>query len=47
LRVGEIGYYFRDRTVGVSKSAPSLLRFFMTGGQYVLRIVAARMRKID
>jgi dolichol-phosphate mannosyltransferase len=47
LRVGEIGYYFRDRTVGVSKSAPSLVRFFLTGGQYVLRIVAARLRKID
>ncbi|HEV8473648.1 MAG TPA: glycosyltransferase [Methylomirabilota bacterium] len=47
LRVGEIGYYFRDRTVGVSKSAPSLVRFFMTGAQYVVRIVSARLRKID
>ena len=47
LRVGEIGYYFRDRTVGVSKSAPSLLRFFRTGLQYVERIVVARFRRID
>ena len=47
LRVGEIGYYFRDRTVGVSKSAPSLLRFFRTGMQYVVRIFMARLRRID
>jgi dolichol-phosphate mannosyltransferase len=47
LRVGEIGYYFRDRTVGVSKSAPSLLRFFRTGLQYVVRIFMARLRRID
>jgi dolichol-phosphate mannosyltransferase len=47
LRVGELGYYFRDRTVGVSKSAPSLLRFLFTGAKYALRIVAARLRRID
>lgn len=47
LRVGEIGYYFRDRTVGVSKSAPSLIRFFYTGMKYVLRILLARVRRID
>ena len=47
LRVGEIGYYFRDRTEGVSKSAPSLLRFFRTGMQYVVRIFMARLRRID
>ena len=47
LRVGEIGYYFRDRTVGVSKSAPSLIRFFRTGLQYVIRILVARFRRID
>ena len=47
LRVGEIGYYFRDRTVGVSKSAPSLLRFFRTGLQYVARIFVTRFRRID
>ena len=46
-RVGEIGYYFRDRTVGVSKSAPSLLRFFRTGLHYIVRIFAARFRRID
>ena len=47
LRVGEIGYYFRDRAVGVSKSAPSLIRFFYTGTKYVLRILLARVRRID
>jgi dolichol-phosphate mannosyltransferase len=47
LRVGELGYYFRDRTAGVSKSAPSLLRFFATGLQYVARILLARVRRMD
>lgn len=47
LRVTEIGYYFRDRTEGVSKSAPSLLRFFASGIGYVVRILVARFRRID
>ena len=47
LRVVEIGYHFRDRTVGVSKSAPSVVKFFMAGMWYVLRILTARLRKID
>jgi len=47
LRIAEIGYYFRDRTEGVSKSAPSLLRFFVTGMGYVVRILMARLRRID
>lgn len=47
LRVGELGYYFRDRTVGVSKSAPSLLHFFLTGLQYVARILISRVRRIE
>ena len=42
LRVAELGYPFRDRTVGVSKSAPSLIRFAWTGMGYVLRILRAR-----
>jgi hypothetical protein len=40
-------YVFRDRAKGISKSAPSLFRFFCTGMQYVLRIFAARLRRID
>ena len=47
LRVVEIGYHFRDRTVGVSKSAPSVVKFFVAGMWYVLRIVTARLRTID
>ncbi|MGC8658511.1 MAG: glycosyltransferase [Desulfomonilaceae bacterium] len=47
LTVYEIPYVFRDRAKGVSKSAPSLLKFFRTGMQYVARIFRARLRKID
>jgi glycosyltransferase involved in cell wall biosynthesis len=47
LKVGEIGYYFRDRTEGTSKSFPSLFAFFRTGLKYVARIVAARLRPGD
>jgi hypothetical protein len=47
LRVVEIGYHFRDRTVGVSKSAPSLVKFFVAGMWYAVRILTARVRKID
>jgi dolichol-phosphate mannosyltransferase len=47
LTVHEVPYIFRDRAKGVSKSAPSLFRFLKTGMQYVLRIVIARMRKLD
>jgi dolichol-phosphate mannosyltransferase len=44
LKVKEVGYAFRDRTVGVSKSAPSLFKFFVTGMRYVLRIFSLRLR---
>jgi dolichol-phosphate mannosyltransferase len=47
LTVVEIPYVFRDRTKGVSKSAPSLYKFFKTGTQYVYRIFRARLRRID
>ncbi|MEP7293740.1 MAG: polyprenol monophosphomannose synthase [Chloroflexota bacterium] len=47
LTVYEMPYVFRDRAKGISKSAPSLLKFFSTGMQYVMRIFAARLRKID
>jgi hypothetical protein len=40
-------YIFRDRAKGISKSAPSLIKFITTGMQYVMRIFAARLRKID
>jgi len=47
LTVYEVPYVFRDRTKGISKSAPSLIAFAMTGSQYVMRIFAARLRPID
>ena len=47
LTVHEVPYVFRDRAKGVSKSAPSILKFFRTGMQYVYRIFRARVRKID
>ena len=37
LTVREVPYTFRDRQKGISKSAPSLWRFFRTGMQYVTR----------
>ncbi|MEO8391622.1 MAG: glycosyltransferase [Chloroflexota bacterium] len=47
LTLYEMPYVFRDRAKGVSKSAPDLFNFFVTGSQYVLRIFSARLRKID
>ncbi|MDQ5870883.1 MAG: polyprenol monophosphomannose synthase [Acidobacteriota bacterium] len=47
LTVKEVPYVFRDRQRGISKSAPSLLRFFRTGLQYVTRIFVARLRSRD
>ncbi|MCL5428212.1 MAG: glycosyltransferase [Chloroflexi bacterium] len=44
LKIKEVGYAFRDRSVGISKSAPSLLRFLITGSRYVLRIFSLRVR---
>ena len=44
LRIVEVGYAFRDRAVGVSKSMPSLLAFLRTGLNYVLRIFTARFK---
>lgn len=44
LRIKEVGYAFKDRSVGVSKSAPSLIRFLIMGMRYVLRIFSLRMR---
>lgn len=47
LTVHEMPYVFRDRAVGVSKSAPSVWRFLVTGMGYVLRILLAKFRRID
>jgi dolichol-phosphate mannosyltransferase len=47
LSVCEVPYVFRDRAKGISKSAPSIYRFFRTGMQYVIRIFTARVRRID
>ncbi len=47
LTVAEVPYAFTDRTKGVSKSAPSLVRFMWTGIGYVVRILVARLRRID
>jgi dolichol-phosphate mannosyltransferase len=47
LTVCEVPFVFRDRSKGVSKSAPSLLRFLGMGLGYVLRIVIARLRRLD
>jgi len=47
LTVHEMPYVFRDRAKGISKSAPSIFKFFKTGMQYVIRIFMARLRRID
>src|SRR5262249_7067100 len=47
LTVLEVPYTFRDRQKGISKSAPSLVRFLSTGLQYVARIFVARFRHKD
>ena len=44
LKVKEVGYAFRDRSVGVSKSAPSVLGFFLQGLHYINRIFSLRLR---
>jgi dolichol-phosphate mannosyltransferase len=46
LKIKEVGYAFRDRSVGISKSAPSLFRFLVTGSRYVMRIFSLRLRFI-
>jgi dolichol-phosphate mannosyltransferase len=47
LTVYEMPYVFRDRAKGISKSAPSLIKFLATGSQYVMRIFVARLRRHD
>ncbi len=48
LKVYEMPYHFKDRAVGISKSAPDIVSFFRTGMGYVYRIFEARfLRRID
>jgi dolichol-phosphate mannosyltransferase len=44
LKVVEVGYAFRDRTEGISKSLPSLWAFARTGLHYVRRIMGIRWK---
>ena len=44
LRIYELGYSFNDRAKGISKSAPSLFRFFITGMHYGFRILSLKFR---
>lgn len=44
FKVGEIGYYFRDRAEGKSKSFPNIFSFARIGLNYILRIISARFR---
>lgn len=44
LSLVEVGYSFKDRTVGYSKSFPSLLTFIKTGMHYIFRIITIRIR---
>jgi len=39
LKITEVGYAFKDRTEGFSKSMPSLFSFMRTGTHYFYRIV--------
>ncbi len=47
LSIHEMPYHFTDRALGVSKSAPNIYRFLVTGAGYVSRILTARLRRID
>ncbi|MBI4831559.1 MAG: glycosyltransferase [Candidatus Lindowbacteria bacterium] len=44
LKIVEVGYAFRDRSAGLSKSMPSLWAFFKTGMRYIIRIFSLRIR---
>lgn len=47
LTVYEMPYIFKDRAKGVSKSFPNMISFTKTGLEYIFRILAARIRRID
>ncbi len=44
LKVHEIGFHFRDRAEGSSKSFPNVPAFLWTGSMYAWRIIRARLR---
>ena len=44
LKVAEIGYHFRDRAEGQSKSFPNIFAFVKTGFNYVIRVIKAKLR---
>jgi hypothetical protein len=46
LRIHEVGFAFRSREAGESKSRPTLWVFFKTGVQYIFRIIKIRFRAI-
>jgi dolichol-phosphate mannosyltransferase len=44
LKIKEVGYHFKDRTEGISKSAPSVIAFLIQGTHYVFRIFTLKIR---
>jgi dolichol-phosphate mannosyltransferase len=44
MKITEVGYAFKDRATGISKSMPSLWVFIKTGLHYVFRIFSLRFR---
>lgn len=47
LRVVEVPFVFKDRTRGVSKSFQGLFKFIVLGATYVIRVLSARLRRLD
>jgi len=46
FKIKEVPYLFRDRTKGISKSAPNLLNVVKLGIEYGLRVITTRFKKI-
>ena len=46
LRIHEVGFAFKSREAGESKSRPTLWVFFKTGVRYLFRIIRIRVRAI-
>ncbi len=46
LNIEEVGYAFRDRTKGVSKSLPNISSFLYTGSKYIIRILKIKILSI-
>ena len=45
FKVKEVPYVFRDREVGESKTAGSLIDFFKLGSGYIIRIIKLRFSR--